>query len=662
MEEITFSPRELLPNFAALQDGTFSTPEAFSSLVVALLLLVLVIFSLTAIHAFFKARSAVRFYRGLLTIAGFDDKAQTDFDRSSLPDKRRDLLNTALKKPAYGRLWREFDESLVMSPDGAILSNTLDASHFFNAHTLARGLTENRLMAAVPGFLTAIGVIGTFAGLQMGLANLNLQNSQEVAEIKAGIGAVTMGAAIAFMTSVWGVGTSVLFNLFEKILERNVRSAIARLQRHVDYLYPRIIAEQSLVRIADFNQRSHDSLQCLAEKIGDQMQEAMTQATSSMSREFQDALNKILAPAIDSLVNNASRTSESVIKDVVANFSERLGEAGEQQRSLMEEATGQINMATSNLAQQLSQFSESATTQKDEMAETFEGLLGQVVAKFETLNQAASMREQERHDGAQKEFELMHQANQQAVSALLAGVKGQLAEMGEREQQRSDAMTQRIGALGTTQDELIQSVEQLINNQKMVHNDILKQMQSIQARYDESIGAQQSSSEAIYNAATQMQGVAKQIEQLGTALHQSSTTLGESIESAAVQIKGVTNQNEKTSQTLKQLGEGYTGISQTMEAVVEKLNVATKHAQSGFEAVDANLDKFRQQLDEQVNEMANQLDALMRDFAKHVEVTSEKRMNQWNQQTGDYTSSMTNAIQALSGVVDELERKQGIIN
>ena len=59
---------------------------------------------------------------------------------------------------------------LVLVESRSRLFNTIDAPHFFNTYTLARGLTENRLVAAMPGILTAIGVVGTFAGLQMGLA------------------------------------------------------------------------------------------------------------------------------------------------------------------------------------------------------------------------------------------------------------------------------------------------------------------------------------------------------------------------------------------------------------------------------------------------------------------------------------------------------------
>ena len=651
-----FSISKLWPNFEVLlQSDPFSTPEGFSSGIVALLFLLFTAFFLIAVRYFVTALFAVRFYRDLLKKAGFDNNPDTEFDPSSVVPKRRDLLHDALQEPKYGRLWREFDESLVSSPDGSGLSNTLDASHFFNTHTLARGLTESRLMAAVPGFLTAIGVIGTFAGLQLGLANLNLEDSQDVQQIKQGIGAVTSGAAIAFMTSLWGVFTSVVFNFLEKLLERSVRSSIAQLQDHIDYLYPRITAEQSLIRIADSSQRGHDSLQGLAEKIGNRMQEAMTQATSAMSQELQDALNNILAPAVDSLVSNANGTSERALTNLVSNFSKQLGEAGSQQHEMMVEATNQMNVATENLAQQLSQFSESATSQKTEMAETFEGLLGQFVNKFEALNQAASEREQERHRSLQGELQLAHEANQQAVGTLLADVEGQLTRMGERDQQRSEA-------LGSTQDELVRSVAQLINSQKLVHNDIIQQLRDIQSRYDESITAQQDSSNAIRSSATQMQDVSAQIGQLGTTLQQSSAALGESVGSAAALTKDIVDQNEHISQTLKTLGASYIEISNTMESVTAKLNAASQHAQAGFEAVDANLDKFKEQMAEQVRELENHISKLMEQFAEQVKVTSADRMTAWNEQTSAYTAAMTNAVQTLAGVVDEMEQKLGSID
>src|SRR3546814_12374633 len=64
------------------------------------------------------------------------------------------------------------------------LFTTLDAEHFFNARTLASGLTASRLLAAAHSFLVAVGVLGTFVGCTVGLEGL-VGTSDEIEALKA---------------------------------------------------------------------------------------------------------------------------------------------------------------------------------------------------------------------------------------------------------------------------------------------------------------------------------------------------------------------------------------------------------------------------------------------------------------------------------------------
>ncbi|WP_270804972.1 anti-phage ZorAB system protein ZorA [Aeromonas sp. QDB66] len=131
--------------------------------------------------------------------------------RETLAYSRREILQRAQKLNAnnIGHLWQEFDESLVLSSDKKQLFNSIDAEHFFNAKTLATGLTASRLLAATPSFLVAIGVLGTFVGLTIGLEGL-VGNTAEIETLKSGINKLISGAAVAFMTSVWGVALALL--------------------------------------------------------------------------------------------------------------------------------------------------------------------------------------------------------------------------------------------------------------------------------------------------------------------------------------------------------------------------------------------------------------------------------------------------------------------
>ena len=205
----------LLPDLTQLRVPP-ETGLELSSLFVVFLWLVTFVATTIFLVKFFRTKHRLNWLLGLLK----------DLDRQKIAAKRTDLLEEAkLRDKDIGFLWMEFDETLVEIKQGDTVQvrNTLDAAHFFNSHTLASGVTENRLVAAVPGFLTALGVIGTFIGLQLGLGQLELGAGVNVNQMQDGVAGVVDGAKVAFLTSVWGVALSVFFNFGEKWLEQKTR-------------------------------------------------------------------------------------------------------------------------------------------------------------------------------------------------------------------------------------------------------------------------------------------------------------------------------------------------------------------------------------------------------------------------------------------------------
>src|SRR5690606_20044938 len=148
----------LIPDFALMFSGDTNGISAWFWSVTAAIFVASLFFLFVHFRRF---RTRLRALRSLL-------EGQS---KETLALSRRETMQKAqgLDAPNVGMLWREFDESLVLSSDQKHLFNTLDAEHFFNARTLAPGLTASRLLAAAPSFLVAIGVLGTFIGLTVGL-------------------------------------------------------------------------------------------------------------------------------------------------------------------------------------------------------------------------------------------------------------------------------------------------------------------------------------------------------------------------------------------------------------------------------------------------------------------------------------------------------------
>src|SRR5690606_21247474 len=102
-----------------------------------------------------------------------------------------------------------------------------------------------------------------------------------------------------------GVFFSLVLNFIEKLIEGNVLNKISKLQQRVDELYLRIPAEQSLLYIAEHSKESKHALQELHERIGDRLQETLSGMSDAMQEAVTDALNAVMAPAIQALVNNS---------------------------------------------------------------------------------------------------------------------------------------------------------------------------------------------------------------------------------------------------------------------------------------------------------------------------------------------------------------------
>ena len=60
-----------------------------------------------------------------------------------------------------------------------------------------------------------------------------------------------------------------------------------------------------------------------------------------------------------------------------------------------------------------------------------------------------------------------------------------------------------------------------------------------------------------------------------------------------------------------------------------------------------------------ITDLETQLAQLLNDYGSQVQAQTTDRLNVWNAQTQEYVGAMSDAVQALAGVVDEIERGQG---
>ena len=114
--------------------------------------------------------------------------------------------------------WREFEETLLIPGedfDGErqVILNTHLTSVHFNQKNILWHKVNMRYYNALPNMLTGLGIVGTFIGLAVGIyiAAPGL-NSESINDAKNALNHLLSGASLAFITSIVGLLSSLLFS------------------------------------------------------------------------------------------------------------------------------------------------------------------------------------------------------------------------------------------------------------------------------------------------------------------------------------------------------------------------------------------------------------------------------------------------------------------
>lgn len=376
---------------------------------------------------------------------------------AELPTQRRELRQLAAKRSYEGGLWLAFDAAWVESADGKRIYKTQFAEEFFNIHNLSRGIAGNRLLGAMPGILTAFGILGTFVGLQIGLSSLDLSAPQELSQ---SIVPLIRGAAVAFATSVWGTLASVLFNFLEKTVEQSLRKRINRLQQRADSLLPLHVPEQTLIHLERAGIEAENALKGLAEQIGQQMQKALL----DVPQQIQAGIEASMKPAVERLVEAAEQlakkqgsSSQQALEKLIGQFVGSVNESGENSRKGLENVTAQLGESLSQWNSGMNDF----LGRLDERAGALDNQVGSMLEQGKTLREDNAQNQQylasvagELHRGGellqqatknlQTLGEGLSKAAQQLSEAQLQAAK--LTEVSARKQQESSRLLEKISA------------------------------------------------------------------------------------------------------------------------------------------------------------------------------------------------------------------------
>ncbi|WP_334014878.1 anti-phage ZorAB system protein ZorA [Alteromonas sp. S167] len=681
----------LIPDFSKLSFSP-NTGTELSTAFIVLLLFVTTVFALFFLYKCFRTWFKLTWLINRLK----------PLDREDVADMREQLFSQAKKKDkGIGFLWLEFDETLVeiQKGDHVELRNTLDAGHFFNSYTLARSVTENRLIAAVPGFLTALGVIGTFMGLQLGLADLKLGAGVDVDQMQEGVAGVVNGAKIAFLTSVWGVALSVFFNFFEKLGEQLIRRKIRVIEDRVDWLFPRIRPEEQLQKISENSSESREALQGLAEKIGEKMQDAMVTATQGIQSSLEKSLTEIMAPAIDKLVDETSEGNQKALEGLLESFMDGFGQVGNQQRQALDDVSSKVSQSVDSMQTTMNSFVEQLQKTQADSGEREKALIADISNQVNSLSsqseaihhkltsfvenqidemstqmksreEASAKRDEELVSTIKSQVnELVENSRRQGetlstfVETQLSGLTKSFDEREQRssqlESERNAQIAQQTQAISTLSNEILQSVEKSVAEQVATVKQLIAQGQTLQNSINSTVDASAQATQAMRESSTELRVSADNMRVLSSHVNDAGNKLSGAIKEAVESTADLANQNQMSAQRMESLREELMRDVSRFSELTTQLKGLIESAGSTFSELKATQKEFIGDLKGEVDQLSSNMTQMLEDYAIQANGQTADHLKIWSQSVTDYSTQMNNAVKALSSVVDEMQVKLG---
>lgn len=331
----------------------------------------IVLFALISYFAYFRKKLTPAL-AGLAELSGRLADSETAEQFAATFDEFDQFVRA---KAMFVHAWPEFTEALVFPRDGEgprVVRHSQPTGEYFHLNSLLDGRLNVRFVAAMPSYLTGLGILGTFIGLVAGiyLASKGM-NAGDVAQMRQSLQPLLSGAALAFWTSICGLVCSIVFSVCEKRAVHRVEQAIGTWNDRLERRIVRVTPEQLAVEGA--REASKQTLQL--ERFNTDLAVSIAQALDhQLSQRFSPRLDQLVTGLTD-LKGQQASFSHDVMDTVTKQLTKALsGAAGTEMMAVTETLGGLVKV--------LQQTSGSMSQSQQEMTTAITHVIGRLEGAF----------------------------------------------------------------------------------------------------------------------------------------------------------------------------------------------------------------------------------------------------------------------------------------
>ncbi|GHT92100.1 hypothetical protein AGMMS49545_09130 [Betaproteobacteria bacterium] len=310
--------------------------------------------------------------------------------------------------PLLAHLWREYAQTLhrQQGADGAHIRATAMAGEFFTPVALVDTPLKTEFYRHLPGILTGIGIIGTFAGLIAGLSHFEVNSDTDT--VRLSLKNLIQGVGHAFQVSALAITLAMLATWVEKSLVTLAYRQAAGLAERIDSLFESGVEEEYLSRLVVASEHSARQAGDLQQALTGGLQKslgAMLAEQQAAQKAQAEAMRQVMQEMATNLSNTLGQTLGRSVADAVGQtLREPLSRMAAAVESAVDKATASQGEVTARTLEPLllsfanrmeGQAGQGEAGLKNLLAKNAESLnrmageLGKVVARIEHMGQSA---------------------------------------------------------------------------------------------------------------------------------------------------------------------------------------------------------------------------------------------------------------------------------
>ena len=630
-------------------------------------------------------------------------KETSQYSRPAQPSIKQELAEKFNRNKELADAWQEFEDSLIEGKrpgnqddeNQEVVYKTDEASLFFSEERLLDQHLNLRFWNSVPALLVGLGILGTFVGMVWGLMPFSDVDFTNTNQIREAIKELLSGVSTAFVTSVWGMLASFLFNGLEKRGIGRVSQAIADLQRALDRIFTLTRAEEIAMRQQDELAQQTAALKLFSVDLADAVKNAMEPGRLELIQElqklrviFNNALTTDLIPRLDNLnaaVTESRKQGTQERKEIIQELQgfptaltdeikpslDKLNEAVEKLRQEKEESStdaiqklveefqkflsGSIMEQMGTLAETLGKVSESLLTLPKQMEEMIKEVQEQINQISNLLDEKSKKMFKEMNEEMTKMVTDVHKLVE-SIAGNMETVSGQtIRTLQKAIAQLQKALDSTASQTSAEFEEMTKRMRELVDHSAIRLDNIFK-------------GGEQSIS-------TLLQQQDKQTETINAQLDNWQQTLTKGRETLERMDTSVTSVRQliETTETLSgQLMKGVTQIESAGQSLArsseafnqenKKYLIANRETTNQIQNVLGESQRLLNDSVQRFQTIDNGLQNIFAEIERGLNEYSATTRQSINTYLSDFSNQLTLASAALAGSVEALGENVEILN